>query len=262
MVLARIMVGILVCVLHLFATASLRANREPSASSYPLDSITHLHDPSVSPRRVTCGLYDTESNGEDWHAAPGQTLVLADLDGPGEIRHMWFVICGPFCDDRRWPRNVVLRIYWDHSTVPSVETPIGDFFAAGNGMLAPVHSSLPIETTSYGRAMNSYWRMPFREHATITISNEGPSLVGVFFQIDWLRGVVPATPQLYFHARYRQEYPAQPFEYYHFVNITGRGNFVGLVLSSVNQLDSWFGEVGPHYISSTAGALACRFFIY
>ena len=165
-----------------------------------------------------------------------------DEDGPGEIRHLWLVICGPFCADRRWPRNVVLRIYWDGATTPAVESPVGDFFAAGNGMLADVHSSLPIETASYGRAMNSYWRMPFHRHARVTVTNEGTAArVGVFFQIDWLRGAVP-DDALLFHARYRQEYAPVPFTYYHFANITGSGTYVGTVLSSVNQLDSWFGE--------------------
>ncbi len=48
--------------------------------------------------------------------------------------------------------------WWDNSDMPSVETPIGDFFAAGKGMRADVNS-LPIQVTSYGRAFNSYWRM-------------------------------------------------------------------------------------------------------
>jgi len=88
-------------------------------------------------RRASSGLYDPESNRDAYHIAPGETRLLTELAGPGEIRHMWFTIAG---GDRRYPRTLVLRIYWDDSTVPSVETPIGDFFAAGNGMRAVVKS--------------------------------------------------------------------------------------------------------------------------
>ena len=161
---------------------------------------------------------------------------------------MWFVICGPFCDDRRWARNLVLRIYFDEGAeknIPSVETPVGDFFAAGHGMHATAHTSLPMAVSSYGRAMNSYWKMPFHRVARVEVTNNGPSSTGVFFQFDWIEGAVPADALL-FHARYRQEFsptsgPA-PFTYHGLVNVSGAGSYVGTVLSSVNQLDSWFGE--------------------
>ena len=219
---------------------------DEATPGYPLSAITKpIHG---RPRRATSGRFDTESNGEDWHVEPGQTLPLAELRGPGQINHMWFVICGPFCDDRRWARNLVLRIYFDEGAeknIPSVETPVGDFFAAGHGMHATAHTSLPMAVSSYGRAMNSYWKMPFHRVARVEVTNNGPSSTGVFFQFDWIEGAVPADALL-FHARYRQEFspdsgPA-PFTYHGLVNVSGAGSYVGTVLSSVNQLDSWFGE--------------------
>ncbi len=56
----------------------------------------------------------------------------------------------------------MLRIYWDGAEVPSVEVPLGDFFAVGNGMQATVNS-LPVKVSSYGRGYNCYWQMPFRK---------------------------------------------------------------------------------------------------
>ena len=191
-------------------------------------------------RRASSGLFDTESDQESAHVLPGQTVQIADLRGPGTIRHAWFVI-GP--DDRRWPRNLVLAIYWDGATTPSVRTPIGDFFAAGNGMHATVHSSLPVEVSSYGRALNCYWPMPFRRRAVIEVTNDSPdTTTDVFYQIDWNQGPIETNAML-FHALYRQDYNPKPFSYYDVANITGgRGQFVGTVISSVNQLGSWFGE--------------------
>ncbi|HOW70908.1 MAG TPA: DUF2961 domain-containing protein [Phycisphaerae bacterium] len=189
-------------------------------------------------RRASSGLFDPESNVDAWHIAPGQSAVLTELRGPGEIRHMWFTL---FSRDRRYPRTAVLRIWWDGSQTPSVETPIGDFFAAGNGMTANVQT-LPIEVTSYGRALNCYWRMPFRRSARIEIANEGPYDLGVYWQFDWMELPQAPADMLYFHARYRQEFPARPFSPYVIFEGQGRGHYVGTVFSTQCSYDSWFGE--------------------
>ncbi len=188
-------------------------------------------------RRHSSGLFDPESNADAYHLAPGECRTLAELEGPGEIRHIWFTIAG----DRRYPRSLVLRLYWDDADVPSVETPIGDFFAAGNGMRATV-TTMPIEVTSYGRALNSYWRMPFRRKARLEMVNESSNRLTVYCQMDWVQ--LPSLPDdtLYFHARYYQELPAKLFSPYTVFEGEGEGQYVGTVLSSQNALSSWFGE--------------------
>lgn len=189
--------------------------------------------------RASSGLFDPESNEDALTIAPGATATLAELDGPGEIRHMWFTIGA---GDRRYTRSVVLRIYWDGMETPSVESPIGDFFAAGNGMRANV-TSMPIEVTSYGRAFNSYWRMPFRKKARITMTNESDKLVSsCYYYIDWLKFTQLPPDSLYFHARYKQEFPPKPFGAYTIADIRGKGQYVGTVLSIQSSFGSWLGE--------------------
>lgn len=202
----------------------------------PLDDITRTI--AGRARRASSGLFDPESNRDAYHIGPGETMTLTTLDGPGEIRHMWFTIAGR---DRRYPRSLVLRIYWDGADTPSVETPIGDFFAAGNGMRANVNS-LPIQVTSYGRALNCYWRMPFRKQARIEMTNEGENQLTVYWQFDWME--LPRVPDdmLYFHARYRQEFPAKPFSPYVIFEGKGEGHYVGTVFSIQCSYGSWFGE--------------------
>ena len=51
-------------------------------------------------RRASSGLFDPESNQDAYHVGPGETIVLTELNGPGEICHMWFTIAGR---DRRYP---------------------------------------------------------------------------------------------------------------------------------------------------------------
>jgi hypothetical protein len=206
-----------------------------------LEDVTHMADGQM--RRASSGLFDPESNADCHHVEPGQNLLLADLQGPGEIRHVWFTLASR---DRRYPRTMVLRCYWDDAAEPSVETPIGDFFAAGNGMRANVES-IPVSVSSYGRALNCYWRMPFRRHAVIEIENQGKERVSVYFQAEWLQREPLPDDALYFHARYRQEYPAKPLSPYTLFEGTGEGQYVGTVYSSQNTVGSWFGEADDRF---------------
>lgn len=215
---------------------SCGAARGPDCLANPLAEIARSVEGKA--RRASSGLFDPESNIDAYHIAPGRTETLTELRGPGEIRHMWFTLAGR---DRRYPRTAVLRIYWDGAETPSVETPIGDFFAAGNGMRANVRS-LPVEVTSYGRALNCYWRMPFRHSARIDLTNEGPHELCVYWQFDWME--LPTAPDdlVYFHARYRQEFPARPFSPYVIFDGKGCGHYVGTVFSIQCSYGSWFGE--------------------
>ena len=58
--------------------------------------------------------------------APGETTTLADIEGPGCINE--FLITS----DLPSYRALVLRFYWDDEDTPSVEVPLGDFFAMGH----------------------------------------------------------------------------------------------------------------------------------
>ena len=100
-------------------------------------------------------------NADSEKFAIGERKTIAQLTGPGKIAHMWLT---PSSMDIRYPRALVLRMYWDGAEIPSVEVPLGDFFAVGNGMRATVNS-LPVKVSSYGRGFNCYWQMPFRKEA-------------------------------------------------------------------------------------------------
>jgi len=180
-----------------------------------------------------------ENNADSAKFAIGETRTLAHLEGPGQIRHIWLV---PYSMDIRYPRALVLRIYWDGASVPSVETPLGDFFAAGNGMRATVNS-LPVKVSSYGRGLNCYWQMPFKKEARVTLSNESDTEpASCYYQIDWTKLEREPETTMYFHARYHQEYPPEVGKPYTAFVGKGRGHYVGTVLSSQNAIGHWFGE--------------------
>ncbi len=179
------------------------------------------------------------ANGDAIRLEKGESRTVAVLQGPGHIAHIWFIASS---QDIRYPRAVVLRIYWDGASVPSVETPVGDFFGAGNGMRAEINS-LPVKSSSFGRGYNCYWPMPFRREAKIVIANESETeTAGIFYQIDWVKTEAAPADLLYFHARYHQEYPPEMGQPYTAFVGTGRGHYVGTVLSSQNAIGHWYGE--------------------
>jgi hypothetical protein len=203
--------------------------------------------------------YDRSGGNADSRAiAPGETLTLLDEAGPGLVSHVWVTIAS---DDPNHLKALVLRMYWDGEATPSVEAPIGDFFGLGLGDYH-LYQSTPLSVGS-DKALNCFFPMPFQKHARITVSNEGAIKTDAFyFNIDYrsFNKTLPAD-QLYFHAQYRQAAPAQGGSNqwksngdmdgkknldgegnYVWVEAAGRGHFVGVTMSVLQNQDKWWGE--------------------
>ena len=182
---------------------------------------------------------DPESNDDSWRPIAGETVTLADLAGPGVVTHLWVTVAA---NEYGWPRLLRLRVYYDGSSTPSVDCPLGDFFGVGLGLERPVESMM-VRDSSSGRSRNAYWQMPFAKRIRITVTNEGRRRVSnLYFHVDWKR--VPALPPAtaYFHARYRQALPTEPGKPYEILSVRGRGHYVGTVFSVVQNEAGWFGE--------------------
>ena len=114
--------------------------------------------------------------GQGWKLSPSinlpgmGTVTLADIAGRGAILHVWVTVT-----PTAW-RQLVLRMYWDGEATPSVETPLGDFFCNGWCQRCNI-GSLPVAVNPAG-GFNSYWELPFRQHARLTVENLGPEAVG------------------------------------------------------------------------------------
>ncbi len=190
-------------------------------------------------RRASSADPDAEGNRDARPIDPLKTLVLADLEGPGVITHIWTTVSSR---DPFYPRSLVLRIFYDGSERPSVEAPLGDFFAVGHGTLATL-TSLPVSVTSQGRARNCFWRMPFRKRVKITVTNDSRQYRtdAFYYYVDWLKYDQLPAAVAYFHARYRQQTPAAPGDYT-ILETSGRGHYVGTVYSAQQVEYGWFGE--------------------
>lgn len=164
---------------------------------------------------------------------PGATFILAEISGAGAIQHIWMTPTG------NW-RFSILRMYWDDETEPSVEVPVGDFFAVGWGKYARV-SSLPI-CVNPGSAFNSYWPMPFRHKAKITMENIDQKPMAVYYQIDYSLSEV-TKDAAYFHAQFRRVNPLPYKQVYTIVdNVKGKGQYVGTYMAWGVHNNGWWGE--------------------
>ena len=177
--------------------------------------------------------------GRGWKVNPyidipsGKTFTLADIEGPGAIQHIWMTPTG------NW-RFSTLRIYWDDETTPSVECPVGDFFAMGWCEYAPL-SSLAV-CVNPGSAFNCYWPMPFRKRCRITMENlndEEP--MRLYYQIDYTLMEISEDAG-YFHAQWRRANPTQNSEYTLIDGVEGRGHYVGVYMAWGVHNNGWWGE--------------------
>lgn len=164
---------------------------------------------------------------------PGETFTIAQINHAGAIQHIWMTPTG------NW-RLSILRMYWDGEQTPSVEVPVGDFFAMGWGKYARL-SSLAI-CVNPGSAFNSYWPMPFRKSAKLTFQNLDEKPMTLFYQIDYTQAEVPADAG-YFHAQFRRVNPL-PFKQVYTIldGIHGKGQYVGTYLAWGVHNSGWWGE--------------------
>jgi hypothetical protein len=177
--------------------------------------------------------------GIGWKVSPsvnikaGETFELASIEGPGAIQHIWMTPTGIW-------RNSILRIYWDGQDNPSVECPVGDFFACGWGKYAPVNS-LAV-TVNPGSAFNCYWTMPFGKKCRITMTNIGEADMVLYYQIDYVLAEVPEDVA-YFHAQFRRVNPLPYKDVYTIVDgIKGKGHYVGTYMAWGVNNNGWWGE--------------------
>jgi hypothetical protein len=202
----------------------------------------------------------TGGNADARTISPGETMTVLDVDGPGMVSHIWFTID----DNESYSiKRIVLRMYWDGETTPSVETPIGDFFGLGNGLYYKWESLML--SCGGDKALNSYFPMPYAHHARITVTNEGKNSVQhLYWNIDYRVDAQPlAKDTLYFHAQYRQAQPNHGWtgswyengdpmvnykrnldgkDNYTWLEAQGHGQFVGVTMSVLQNQDGWFGE--------------------
>ncbi len=253
----RRLTPVLLAMMLIAGVCALRAADQKSGSSGlgmgmgSLSRLSRAKTRSISPENFTgekgkggmatqgTGASAARDLGQGWKVSPSvhieskQVFTLAEIQGPGAIQHIWMTPTGNF-------RYSILRMYWDGETTPSVETPVGDFFACGWGKYAQI-SSLAV-CVNPGSAFNSYWEMPFRKSAKITLENIDEKRMTLYYQIDYTLTDVPEDAG-YFHAQFRRTNPLPYKSVYTILdNVKGWGHYVGTYLAWGVNNNSWWGE--------------------
>lgn len=221
-----------------------------------LGNLSRLSDAqtrSISPENLTgepgrggmaisgTGAHHARELGQGWKVSPSIHVPartehpIAEIDGSGAIQHIWLTI------HPTWWRRLVLRMYWDGETRPSVEVPLGDFFCNGWGVRCNI-ASLAVAVNPAG-GFNSYWEMPFRRKARITVENlmDEPS-DPLYYQITYALTDVPEDAA-YLHARWQRSNPL-PYAQVHTLldGVIGQGHYVGTYIAWGVHHNGWWGE--------------------
>ena len=206
-----------------------------------------LIDPALDSRAVTFenptgarGAGGTEAGGRKGGpsrlVAPGETVVLADLAGPGRLTHLWMTF--PPAPPERM-RAIWMEVFYDGADEPSVSVPCVDFFGIAHGR--PVAFASALTAIQEGRGFNAYLPMPFAEGLRMELTNGSDAPCTLYFQADYVLG--PVDPA-YLHVSWRRENPTtMQRDFVIAEGIGGPGRFLGCNLG-VRVLDEgiWYGE--------------------
>lgn len=177
--------------------------------------------------------------GQGWKVSPsvkiaaGETFTIAEIDGPGAIQQIWMTPQNPW-------RFLILRFYWDGESEPSVEVPVGDFFANGWNKYAHVNS-LSVNVNP-GSGFNSFWVMPFRKSCKITLENLNTEESVLYYQVNYTLTDIPEDAA-YFHAQFRRTNPLKEGDVYTILDgVEGWGHYVGTYMCWGSNSSGWWGE--------------------
>jgi hypothetical protein len=196
----------------------------------------------------------TGGNADYWVVPARQTITLSAMKGSGCIKHIWVTTT----HEDNLLRRLVLRMYWDDETTPSVQCPLGDFFGLGHAKSA-YFSSLPFQVSYL--AMNCYFPMPYSEGAKITITNDSDKDGFMYFHIDYEEWEKPQPELARFQACWRRQLVVKKDEKtgpnargqverlnttgkdnYVILDVKGKGHYVGCFLHIDTNEPGWWGE--------------------
>ena len=170
---------------------------------------------------------------------PGEKVVLADIGGPGTVRHIWMTLGS-------WPPEVMraqrFEVFYDGLREPSISVPVLDFFGLPHGRCAEYYSAMT--SINEGRGLNSHIPMPFRRSIRVEITNESARHVILYYQMDYT--LEPSIPEnsSYLHVTFRRENPTTLRQDFVIADgLKGPGRFLGCSVGiRIIDTGAWYGE--------------------
>lgn len=169
--------------------------------------------------------------------APGEEVLLADVKGNGTIRHIWMTtFANPVT-----LRGTVLRVYWDGQEHASIETPLGDFFGFAHGASPAFQTA--VHSVGEKAGMNIWLPMPFTSGFRMTMKNESPVPMPVFYQIDYTLGDAHDENVGRLHVLFQRQNPTtKGVDFELMPERVGKGRYMGAVIGVRPHGTNWWGE--------------------
>jgi hypothetical protein len=232
-----------------------------------------------SSRRRRISSWDKSGGNGDYRLVePETTALLAEIEGPASINHIWCTVgIAPEAmsienmtkaESHDYLRRLLLRITWDEQADPSVLVPLGDFFGVGHARTVNF-SSAPLQMSpTDGKGFNCWFHMPFARRARLELVSEMSTIPVVFYYyVDYEAFDELGAELGCFHAQWNRQNPTDGQEQgaetnfqfiaelgtnlggdsnYVILDAEGRGHYVGCVLNLRNLRQTsqanWYGE--------------------
>jgi hypothetical protein len=206
--------------------------------------------------------YDRSGGNSDFISGikDSTRFELMNVKGAGVINRIWITIAPP--GDQLSRYDIIIRMYWDGNTYPSVESPLGPFF--GNGWKESYNFvTIPLSIApGAGKSYVSYFAMPYANGARIEIENQsGMVIPNFYYNIDYTEmEKLPANTgrfHAWFNCELTETLPEGENEWallgkqgknikgegnFLFADIKGKGQLVGLNYYVNNPSTMWYGE--------------------
>ncbi|WP_367874954.1 glycoside hydrolase family 172 protein [Luteolibacter sp. Populi] len=167
--------------------------------------------------------------------AGGKEASLDLPPGPAALRQMELRL-EP--QDAGALRSLIVRMQFDGTE--TVWCPAGDFFGSGAG-LNKLDSWY--RTVGTDGSMSCRWVMPYEKSARVTLLNAGGQPIGCKLRCDTAPWKWDGR-SMHFHSawHYEAELTTPPARDWNFVDLKGRGVYMGDTLSLYNEIATWYGE--------------------
>lgn len=239
-------VALLACAAAFVATTALAQAPTLVLEPYRLDTgllsrSISFENPTGAPGeggKAASRLGPTRKGAPSRQIAPGETVQLCDIEGPGTVRHIWLTT-------KHDPLNLrasVIRAYVEGQEHPSIECPLGDFFGFAHGKVMPYASAAHSVGPTAG--MNLWLPMPFAKRLKITFTNEGPKAVPLYYQVDYTLGDKHADDVGRLHVLFNRENPTTEKRDFELLpQRKNKGRYIGAVIGVRNlHPGQWWGE--------------------
>ncbi len=216
-----------------------RASSNPAVVDPSLDSRAITFENPTGERGAGGSAHGGRKGAPSRWVDAGERVVLADVPGPGIVRHLWLTVL-PGRPERL--RALMLEVFYDEAAEPSISVPLVDFFGVAHGRPVPYESALT--SILEGRGFNSYLPMPFRRAIRVELANGSSKGTMLYFQLDYtLQAALPADLGL-LHATFHRENPTTMRRDFTIAQgLVGPGRFLGCNVG-VRVIDDadWYGE--------------------